>query len=269
MDELEEQYRAHVKRAATHQLQLGNWLPALRAFVRPLVPGEIFTILAGTGCGKTMWLQNVCRHTSLETLIFETELPGTLTFERFAAMNTNTTARFVEKAYTEGNSVDWRKSGCLSHITTCHKSRVTPEEIERIINAAELKTSRRPVLVLIDYIQLIKSGGKSRYESTSDVAEQLKIVAKDTGTIIGIASQIGRPSTDKGKKKETSREVSLTDGKDSGSIENSSGLVIGGWRDADDKDRLWLKVLKNTKGQSGLTFACHINDSLQIEQEPT
>lgn len=267
MEELEEEYRAHIKRAKTHQLVLSDWLPALRSYVRPLVPGELFSILAGTGCGKTMFLQNLALHTHLETLLFETELPGTLSFERFAAMAASVSARFVEKAYSEGNSVDWRKSGRLARISCCHKSKVTPEEIERIINAAELKTSRRPVLVLIDYIQLIKTGGKSRYESTSDVAEQLKIVAKNTGTIIVMASQIGRP--DKTKKVTPSREVSLSDGKDSGSIENSSGLVIGGWRDEEDKDRLWLKVLKNTKGTAGLSFACRINDSLQIEQENT
>lgn len=268
MAELEEDYRAHIKRAASHRLELGDWLRPLAA-IRPLVPGELFTILAGTGCGKTMFLQNLAMNTNLATLLFETELPGTLSFERFAAMATKTSGGHVESMYRIGQSVDWRKSGRLNHIISCHKSRITPSDMTRIINSAELKTSVRPVLVLVDYIQLVQGDGESRYERTSGVAEQLKVVAKETNTIIVLASQIGRPATDKGgKKKEAPREVCLTDGKDSGSIENSSGLVIGGWRDADDKDRLWLKVLKNTKGSAGLTFACRINDSLLIDQEP-
>ena len=127
--------------------------------------------------------------------------------------------------------------------------------------SAELKTSVRPVLVLVDYIQLVQGSGESRYERVSGVAEQLKVVAKETNTIIVMASQIGRNATGE------SKEVSLTDAKESGSIENSSGLVLGAWRDGNDAERLWLRVLKNTKGKSGRTIPCRILESLLIQQE--
>ena len=214
-----------------------------------------------------MMLQNIAINTNLHTLLFEAELPGTLTFERFAAMSVKRTGRHVEDTYKLNGTVDWKGSGKLNHVVCCHKSSLTPAKIQRIIETAELKTSMRPVLVLIDYIQLIGGDGESRYERTSGVAEQLKIVAKETGTIIVMASQIGRASTPKdGKKKET-REVTLTDGKDSGSIENSSGLVLGAWRDDNDPDRLFMRVLKNTKGISGRTIPCRILESLIIREE--
>ena len=267
MGELEAEYREHVQKAATHQLNLSAWLPGFANIVRPLVPGELCTILAGTGCGKTMMLQNIAINTNLHTLLFEAELPGTLTFERFAAMSVKRTGRHVEDTYKLNGTVDWKGSGKLNHVVCCHKSSLTPAKIQRIIETAELKTSMRPVLVLIDYIQLIGGDGESRYERTSGVAEQLKIVAKETGTIIVMASQIGRASNPKdGKKKET-REVTLTDGKDSGSIENSSGLVLGAWRDDNDPDRLFMRVLKNTKGISGRTIPCRILESLIIREE--
>lgn len=265
MTELEEEYRAHVRRTATHQLQIGSWLPGLRFCVRPIVPGEVVFFLAGTGVGKTMLLQNLALNTVLATLLFEVELPGTLSFERFAAMATKTSGAHVESTYRMDGSVDWRGSGRLNHVSCCHLSRIGPEKIAKVIETAALKTSVRPVLVLIDYIQLLKAAGESRYERTSSVAEDLKIVAKETNTIIVSASQIGRAAT--GRDQKETREVSLTDGKDSGSIENSSGLVIGAWRDAADANRLWLRVLKNTKGVSGRTIACRISDSLLIHEE--
>lgn len=262
MAELEAEYRASLKHSATHRFELSHFIPAFHK-VRALVPGELATILAGTGVGKTMLLQNIALSTVLQTLLFETELPGTLTFERFCAMATKSTGKHVEDTYRLNGSKDWKGSEKLNHIVCCHKSNLTTGEIKRIINATALKTSRKPVLVLIDYIQLVTGTGDTRYERTSGVAEQLKTVAKETGTIIIVASQVGRAATGKDEP----REVALTDGKDSGSIENSSGLVIGAWRDGKDPDRLWLRILKNTKGVPGHTLPCRILDSLLIHEE--
>jgi len=267
MAEMEQEYRDHIARAATHQLSLGAWLPGLRD-VRSLVPGELVTILAGTGCGKTMLLQNLALSTQLPTLLFEVELPGSLSFERFAGMATKSSGAHVESTYKCNGSVNWKASGKLDHIFCVHKSTVDTAQIKRIIETAELKTSRRPVLILVDYVQLVRGSGESRYERVSGVAEQLKVIAKDTGTIIVMASQIGRAATGKqfGGKTET-QEVSLTDAKESGSIENSSGLVLGAWRDGEDSGRLWLRILKNTKGKAGRTLPCRIHESLLITQE--
>lgn len=260
MEEMEEEYRAHIARSETHRLTLGSWIPAFWE-IRPLVPGELVSVLAGTGCGKTMLLQNIAINTRLPTLLFEVELPSSLSFERFAAMATENSGSEVEKMYKEKKTANWKVSGKLNHITCVHRSKLTTEDIHRIITKAELKTSVRPVLVLVDYIQLVQAKGESRYERVSGVAEQLKVVAKETNTIIVMASQIGRGATGE------SKEVTLTDAKESGSIENSSGLVIGAWRDGDDPDRMWLRVLKNTKGKSGRTVPCRIHESLKISQE--
>lgn len=272
MDEMEKDYTNHIQRAKTQELNLGKWLPSFGRYIRPLVPGELFTILAGTGCGKTMILQNIAINTRLVTLMIEAELPSTLSFERFAAMATSQTGHAIESTYKAGGEAEWRQGGRLNHIVCCHKSGLTPERIARIIETTHLKTSVRPVLVLIDYIQLIGGDGDSRYERTSCTAEKFKQVAKDTNTIIVMASQIGRASTPRDGKKKTV-EVSLTDGKDSGSIENSSGLVVGAWRDEADADRMWLRILKNTKGIAGKTIPTRINSSLliteEIENEPT
>jgi len=60
-------------------------------------------------------------------------------------------------------------------------------------------------------------------------------------------------------------EIGLHDAKESGSIENSSGVVIGMWREAKQPSVLKLKVLKNTKGKiSGVIECQFLNGSMRI-----
>jgi len=264
MEELEREYEEYAKRATDVQYHLGDWIPSLRFGVRPLVPGEMMVVLASTGTGKTAILQNIAVNTSLSTLFIEKELPGTLSFERFAAIATDNTGESVEEMYRSGQKANWRTSGKLNHIICCHE-RMSIMQIEKLIDNTALKTSIRPVLVLIDYIQLVNGDGQ-RYERTSDAAEEMKALAKKTKTIVITASQVGRKEKGKGDQ-EPSKEIRLNDGKDSGAIENSAGLVIGAWRDKNDYDKMWLRILKQTKGKPGRTIPCRVRNSLRIVEE--
>ena len=264
MEQLESDYIEHIKLSKTRVLDLGQWLPSLGIKCRGVVPGEIVTILAATGVGKTAVLQNLARAARpLPTLLFEMELPGSLTFERFCAMSQQVNCYNVEETYSKGGIHDWRQAGTINHIWTCTKSKISPEEVEKFIVKAELKMGIRPALVLIDYIQLIGGKGMKRYDVVSDAAEDLKRIAKDTKTVIVIASQLKR-------KTDGEIEVGLNDAKESGSIENSSGLVLGVWRP--DPETLHMRILKNTKGQSqrqGEHIVCDFNGATMTITERT
>ncbi len=243
MGELETEYEEHLKMAKMRVLNLGNWIPSLGLKCRPIVPGEVMAIVAGTGVGKTACAQNLAKAARpLPTLLFELELPGSLTFERFAALSENRSCSDIEYTYANGGWADWRRSGLINHIYTCTKSRLSPEQLEKLIDKSELKMGVRPALVLIDYIQLVGGKGSNRREVVADGAESLKKIAKSTKTIIVVLSQIAR------KGKDDDIEVTLTDAKEAGEIENSSGLVLGMWRP--DVDTLRMRVLKNTKGRA-------------------
>jgi hypothetical protein len=258
MYELEREYEEFAMRQENVALSLGRWLPKLGNTIRPLVPGELVTFIADTGVGKTMLLQNLVLHTELLTLMFELELPGTLTFERFVGIERMMSGGEVAAKYRAGERPDW-KTGCrLNHIHVCTESRLTILEIEGIILKAGLKLGKKPQLVLLDYIQLVQGKGGSRYERMSSIAEELKILAKSTNTIVVIASQVARGQEE---------EISLHSAKDSGSIENSSGLVLGAWRDSETRGRMWLKVCKNTKGFSGAKTALRIGSDLMLAEE--
>lgn len=266
MRELEDDYIEFVKRSEARSLSLGRWLPSFYGSVRPLVPGEMVVIIANTGVGKTAILQNIAFHSKLPTLIFEMELPGTLIFERFVQLEAKLPGDDVERLYRAGTPPPWR----MDHVYVCPQSKMNAAEMERIINSAELKMGVRPQVVMVDYVGLLNSPGTSRYDRVSTAAEQMKVMAKTTDTVFVVASQISRPG------RSDDDEVSLHDAKDSGSIENSAGLVLGAWREGEMGETLKIKILKNTKFRAGRVIECNydgekmsITEKARIEHEPS
>lgn len=251
VSELEPMYQRHVMRMSETAYEISKWLPGF-ASMRSLVPGELVLLLGATGIGKTAALSNIAVSAfPLPTLFFEMELPPELMYERMIALKTNMSCRDVENAYRNGDllgedAIDQK----LSHIHICTEARQSVADLEHLIIKSELKIGQRPKLVLVDYVGLVRGVGKSRYERVSQVAEDMKVLAKATQTIVIVASQVARREGDE-------PEIGLSDGKDSGSLENSSGLVLGMWRKAEDT--AVVKVLKSTKGGAGIELTCNYN----------
>ena len=254
MADIEPLYVAQIQRSESVCLDLSRWLPSLRR-VRPVIQGELVLIIGDTGTGKTAMLQNIAMKANLKTLMFEMELPLELLFERYMSIKTGASC---QETHNEWKRNAFGEKGCnqyFPNLFICPKSRITLDEIESIIMRAELKMGERPVLVLIDYVQLIQGTG-NRYEKTSNIAEGLKVLAKSTRTIVVVTSQVNRNSADE--------KISLHSAKDSGSLENSAGLVLGATR---CDGGFTLEVLKSTKGGAGLEIGCIFNgDNLRITE---
>lgn len=265
MAEMEVKYREFVQNVDTLGYSFRSWIPSLGRRVRTMVPGDIITFVCETGGGKTAMLQNMFwRSAPMPSLLFEMELADTLTFERFVAGACRVRCDEVEDAYRNGTPPSWRETGVLNNVYVCPLSGMTAPQIEQTINRAELKMGVRPVLVGIDYAQLLTGKGKSRYEKITDAMSDMKSMAKNTGTIVVIASQIQRKNED-----DENVEVGLYAGKDSGQIENSSGLHIGLWRDRKDSTLLHGKVNKNTKGQAGFRIRLNFDGARMLITERT
>ena len=218
--ELEQDYIRHTKQVHSVALFLDRWLPSTAATIRPIVPGEVVTVMAGTGVGKTHILENIALNTSLPTLMFEMELPETLSFERLVAKATGMSQYDVEWSYKSGEGLPWRDAGKLGHVYVCSESKASVADIQRMVTMAALKTGVRPRLVLIDYIQLIDGKG-DRYNRISDAMEQIKIMAKATNTVVVLASQIGRQKGD-----DHGGEVFLSDAKESGCLSMDGNRLL-------------------------------------------
>lgn len=247
MADIEPLYKQQVMQSSKVALDLSRWLPSFSA-IRPVIQGEFVLILGDTGTGKTGILQNiVINNLHMKTLMFEMELPSELLFERYMALRGGYDSIEVEKEYK--NNAIFGEAAMMQqfpNLYICPQSKITLEQIESMIMRAELKMGERPSLVLVDYVQLINGQG-NRYEKTSNTAEGLKVLAKSTRTIIVATSQVARNEDG---------QIGLHSAKDSGSLENSAGLVIGAWRDPEDFRQLTMRVLKSTKGGAGTEVVC-------------
>jgi 5S rRNA maturation endonuclease (ribonuclease M5) len=254
--EMMRMYKESVTRAQSRKIDFGLWLPSLGANVRPLVPGDLCTVIADTGVGKTAIAQNLALSQRPRTvLFFEIELDATQMAERYTANTNSIDCYRVEDAVKHGVAYD---TSAWSHIYTCTLSHITVEAIENMVRRSSLKTGSHPDLVCIDYIGLISGPESKRYERMSRVAEGLKVLAKACDTVVLVTSQVHRG--------EDSDKVGLHSAKDSGSIENSSQLVLGAWRP--EKDRMVIKVLKQTKGMTGYeTNAHYVGAQMRIEED--
>ena len=240
--DLQDEYRTYCRKSDSTALDLSLWLPGLSC-IRPIMPGEFLVIMADTGVGKTAIAQNIAVSARpFDVLLCEMELPGTLCFERFTAMGNDVTQEAVEQIYKDEESL---RVGMLDHIFTCDKSGLKLTDIPILCESCRLDGNEIGV-VIVDYIGLLDCDrGRNRYERMSAAAEQLKVLAKDLDVVMIATTQIHR------KGEGYQAEVSLHDAKDSGSIENSAGVLLGVWRDEEDSGVLHIKVLKNTKGQPG------------------
>lgn len=253
VSDLEAVYVRHVENLGKTSLDLGKWLPTLGRQLRHLVPGEFMLILGGTGIGKTSLLTNIGLVAQpMPTLFFEFELPAEKIYERTVATRYGFGCKVIEDAYKTGEVLGAESLiKAMPSLYICHEASLDPEKLEAVITRSELKIGRRPALVLLDYMGLMGSKGTSRYDRMSTIAEAVKQIAKRTQTIIVAASQIAR------KRDDESSEVTLCEGKDSGSLENSAGVVLGAWRDASDNTLIHLKILKNSNGFTGTVIPCN------------
>jgi replicative DNA helicase len=263
ISELEQDYRRFVRSMDQNSFSLSKWLPSLDK-IRPLVPGELVFVIGDTGTGKTGLLQQIARASvPLPTLMFELELPAESMFERFAAMTSGLTCTEIEHAYRTVESEEDTLTGLLDlklkNLFVCTESRLTVRQLENYIMKSELKIGERPRVVLIDYIQLVGGKGANRREKISDIAEDLKVMAKVTRTIVIVTSQIARNKDE--------LEPNLHSAKESGSIESSCGLLLGAWRDEKDGRLLHLKVLKSTKGGAGTHVKCNFDGQRMLITE--
>ena len=259
--EIEASYKNYIEHIDDLKVDLSKWLPQFSRASRGVTAGEVIVTIAGSGVGKTAFLQNMIWKLGLPTMFFSYELPDILTFERFYQIVNGVTGEKVEELYKKGHQNTDEINYKFKDIFFNFNSSIKIDDVPNIVALAEEKKKTKIRLVAIDYLGLVKGGSGSRYEKVSYIAEALKDVAKKTNTVVVCLAQVSRNQGALGDE-----NLNLTSGKDSGSIENTGDLVIGMSRphknstDAED-NVIRLAILKNRKGRDGNFIDCYFDKS--------
>lgn len=258
----ESEYRDFVEQTASGKgaaVDLGRWFPSLRKCGGGVVVGgELITLVADTGVGKTALASSLAMAVRPHRVAyFQLELPSNLAFPRFIQSTIGKSLVDVFDAYRQGRGTGWGKHPDLAHIWLSVRSGLSVRRIQQRVESLNATLDRPFDVVIVDYFQLLRGQGKTRYERYSNEAEDAKIAAKETNAVWVLLSQVRRPEGDSDEKRlaASGRTPSLHDAKESGSIENSTGLMLGFAR-ADDQfgPALECKVTKSTKGGAGSRF---------------
>lgn len=195
---------------------------------------ELTIIAARPGVGKTAFALQLAEHIAKKgvyTYFASLEMSDEQIGNRIIAREAELDGHKLRLGWLE--TEDFEKIGQVaaevSNIKMCIDSKVaTIQEIEA--KATELKQEKNLGLVVIDYLQLLKSKNKfnSREQEVADISRRLKLMSKNLNIPVIALCQLNR-ETEKRKR------PMLSDLRESGSIEQDADNVIFLYADEEEK----------------------------------
>lgn len=227
-----------------------------------LHPGDLIVVAARPGVGKSTFGVNLCAFTALEkripTLMFSLEMTNSDLMERFVSGQTMIPFSRIRKGQLSES--EWAKVSKFNNDFSRSPLYLDDSSSTSMLDirnkAAKVKAIHGYVgLIIVDYIGLLTSDGKhsaeSRQQEVSEISRSLKILAKDFHCPVVALSQLNR-----GVENRPNKRPHLSDIRDSGSVEQDSGVVMGLYLDQNyyptsgDHGIMEVIVLKNRHGES-------------------
>ena len=237
---------------------------ALDKMITGLNKSDLIILGARPGMGKTSFALNITRNVAVSTgktvCFFSLEMTRDQLAQRMLSSEAGIKS---EKLRTgELDNAEWARLAQAGE--NLSKADIYFDETSSI-NVPEMKAKLRRMkkvdLVVIDYLGLMKSAGRTenRVQEVSEITRNLKIMAKELKVPVIACAQLSRGTETKGK----SHRPALSDLRESGSIEQDADIVLFLYRDTyydnektDDEDRADPNkaeciVAKNRHGELG------------------
>jgi len=195
---------------------------AIDGIIPSIEPGELMILAARPGVGKSALAALIARNVAFlggKVLFFSLEMPHVQLTTRILAMTSGVSLPALrghrDMSEAEKDTVFRTLNTELSQLPIhyCDRRGITAEQV-----ASE---SRRPSLVVVDYLQLLRAdrGGDNRNYQIGAMTKTLRNVAGEIGSPMIVLAQMNRQSESE------SREPKLSDLRDSGEIEQDADIV--------------------------------------------
>lgn len=225
-----------------------------------LLPGQVITVLAKTGTGKTAFITQLLHNLSSwespdadqtgpgePTLVLSLEQTKSEIAERLKRIG-----RFYNPWMERADMSKWH-----SMMRINDENRIPPNDVPLIIDEFVDEVGVPPKIIVVDYLGYWARAfkGNKPYERVSEAVMELKRLAKDTETVIVAPHQVSR-------LQKRGEGLDLDHARDSGAVEETSDHVFGLFKpkDADPADDTieWplradtrLQILKSRHGNNG------------------
>lgn len=199
--------------------------------------GDLIIVGARPGMGKTSFAMNIATNvakTKKAVAIFSLEMSGEQLVSRILSSEALIDSRSLRTGQLKPEEWD-NLAGVASSLSGCDiyiddTSAITSTEMR-----SKLRRLSNLGLVVIDYIGLMQTTSKSdnRAQQVAEISRDLKIMAKDLGVPIICCAQLNRGTEQRGGE---AKKPTLSDLRDSGSIEQDADIVLFLYRDEYYKD---------------------------------
>lgn len=208
------------------------------------------------GLGKTMASLNIAVHAAVEwgkqVLIFSAEMPSVDVMGRLIASRAEvplseiSNRRLTPESKARINA--WRKK--VGNLPIRVNAR--PGSLSTIKNQARALHRRVGLdILIVDYLQLIKSDGKTREQEVATVSRELKLLSMELDCVTVLPAQLNRGSVTRSDPRPT-----MADLRESGQIEQDADVVALLYRPLDPNGepthKLQMLVDKNRHGPTGV-----------------
>lgn len=264
--------------------------PELSAMLGGLRQGELYLFTAGSGIGKSTIVNEIAYHLKmvhgLPLGIMALEENPSRNARRYLGIHLNKPLHLPE-AHKSVSEADLR----VAFDTVMGDDRwwiydhFGSSDIDTLLGKLRyMAVGLGARVIVLDHISIVVSGldeagGESERKTIDKLMTRLRQLIEETGVMLLAVVHLKRP--DKGKSYNEGRQVSLTDLRGSGSLEQVSDAVIALERDqqGDDPDVSNIRVLKNRPigitGQAGSvryereTGRLHADDGYGFKEEPS
>jgi len=228
-------------------------IPEFDDMTNGMQPGNIVTVSGFSGRGKSLlsgWFLMNALEQEANGLLITLEMSESEVMERFDTMVMNFSHRMLcqrdlpESDYSKWRSVARQYASMKTDLTVIDD--IYGCTVDRVY--AEINR-HKPDITVVDFIQLMKVTRRSdkRWEALVDIVNELKAIARSTGTVIVVVSQDGKGSANDGSTE--------TNGGGSVAIFQASNIYIGLHQDEAlaEQDRIEVRLLKNRRGETRKT----------------
>lgn len=220
---LETMLRERDELFAKDGLELG-WRDLDFAIHPGLLPGQVVTVLAKTGAGKTAFLTQVIHNvSSWQPYDKKTTGPGVPTL---VLSLEQTKAEIGERLERVGHlynpwATEQDMSAWHSNLRVNDENKVPPEDVRSLIDEFTDDVGMAPKIMIVDYLGYWARSfsSKSKYEQVSEAVMELKHLAKKHGVIVIAPHQVSRAGG-------RGQRLEMDFARDSGVVEETSDFVF-------------------------------------------
>lgn len=248
-------------------------LPALNQYTGGWLPGQMITVGARTGVGKSIFAVNAAvaaAQAGKSVQFFSLEMEASEIQDRIVSSISGIPLKHLKNG-TLSAEEQQRLATVSEEIRTMKieletEPRVTVDSI-RAKALHQIQSEDGLDFIILDYLQLVTPAGKysSRQEAVADISRNMKILAKQLQVPVMVLVQVNRESKD-----DENPVPKLSGIRESGAIAQDSDIVILLHRDEslDDTIAHTLVLLeKNRNGEANKTIRCHSNLECSLFRE--